>query len=475
VAPAEPIVARHADAPLQRALPQRSARPTVEPEPAVVVVRAEQEVVTTPRPVRAFIDATPLTAQPEAPPEPQPEPVAYVEPDPEPEPVAYIEPDPEPEPVAYTEPDPEPEPVAYIEPDPEPEPVAYVEPAAVESEPEPRPAAAAGKHAAIRPEPAVEPPDEDFVAGSGQGFVEDPVEPSAEPSAQPVVAESVVSEAEPERVLEPTLEPVSYAEPEPDPQPDPEPVSYAEPEPDPPARRSFLDRARREPKEPKAPEEAKPRRAARPSTGDAARDLVAAKARDRAINPLPATPEPPAAALAPMPAAVAVAEAPEAEPAPAAAKVGKHDQVAAEMPGVYRFTPKRTSRRLLTIALLIGLVASAYFVRDAVEIKETAAIGLATIVVMATAMVWAIRAGASVTKLEVHQGQLTVIQQGGRFIFDLASQYTNIEVHGSPGRRGWKVLFPRRGMATFKVDASMVDPDDFMRVLRFFRPQLVDH
>ena len=32
-----------------------------------------------------------------------------------------------------------------------------------------------------------------------------------------------------------------------------------------------------------------------------------------------------------------------------------------------------------------------------------------------------------------------------------------------------------KGAERFTVDASMVDPDDFMRVLRFFRPQLVDH
>jgi hypothetical protein len=101
--------------------------------------------------------------------------------------------------------------------------------------------------------------------------------------------------------------------------------------------------------------------------------------------------------------------------------------------------------------------------------------GLAAIAVLATAMLWAIRAGASVTKLAVHQGQLEVVQQGGRFVFDLASQYTMVQVHGQPGKRGWKVLFPRRGMAAFTVDASMVDPDDFMRVLRFFRPQLVHH
>ncbi len=145
------------------------------------------------------------------------------------------------------------------------------------------------------------------------------------------------------------------------------------------------------------------------------------------------------------------------------------------MPGVYKFAAKRTSRRLLTISLLIGVVASAYFVRAALEVKDTPSIGLAAIVVLATVMVWAIRGGASVTTLEVHQGQLQVIQQGGRFIFDLSSQYTRFEVHGQPGHRGWKVLFPRRGMAPFTVDASMVDPDDFMRVLRFFRPQLVHH
>ena len=164
---------------------------------------------------------------------------------------------------------------------------------------------------------------------------------------------------------------------------------------------------------------------------------------------------------------------PRRSPRSSRRKVSKHDEVATEMPGVYKFAAKRTSRRLLTISLLIGIVASAYFVRAAVEVKDTPSIGLAAIVVLATVMVWAIRGGASVTTLEVHQGQLQVIQQGGRFIFDLSSQYTRFEVHGQPGHRGWKVLFPRRGMAPFTVDASMVDPDDFMRVLRFFRPQLV--
>jgi hypothetical protein len=178
-----------------------------------------------------------------------------------------------------------------------------------------------------------------------------------------------------------------------------------------------------------------------------------------AVEPADVAPEPVAAAPV------------EAKPA----KVSKHDEVAAQMASEYRFKPKRTSRRLLTIAMLIGLVASAYFIRIAVELRDSASIGLAAIVLLATAMVWAIRAGASVTTLTVHHGQLEVVQQGGRYIFDMASEYTQVEVHGRPGKHGWKVIFPRRGMPPFQVDATMVDPDDFMRVLRFFRPQLVHH
>ncbi len=239
----------------------------------------------------------------------------------------------------------------------------------------------------------------------------------------------------------------------------------------PSARRSFLPRPRRARPAPEPPTE-DPEAESRPTreslrarrTSDAARDLIAAKAKARA------------AAVAPPPPPVAVEPEPLVEldeVAEEAAPVSKHDAVATDMPGVYKFKPKRTSRRLLTIALLIGLVLTAYFGIAAYEFRSTASVGLAAIVVLSTAAVWAIRAGASITYLTVHQGQLEVVQQGGRYVFDLASQYTLLEVHGHPGKRGWKVLFPRRDLAPFRVDASMVDPDDFMRVLRFFRPQLV--
>jgi hypothetical protein len=312
----------------------------------------------------------------------------------------------------------------------------------------------------VEPEPVVEPVEIPAARAPEPVIEREPmVEP--EPVGEPIVHAEPIGHAEPVVHIEP--EQVVHVEPDPVVHVEPEPESVDETPEEPAERRSFLSRPKRAPREPR-----ERGRAARSAAGDAARDLVAAKAKARATT---TTPEPEPATVT-MPAVAVEAPAPAA---PKPAKVSKHDQVAAEMPGVYTFAPKRTSRRFLTLAMLTGLVTSAYFVRAAVQTKETPAIGLAAIVVLATAMVWAIRAGASVTKLEIHQGQLEVVQQGGRFVFDMASQYTHVEVHGQPGKHGWKVLFPRRGMAPFTIDGSMVDPDDFMRVLRFFRPELVPH
>ncbi len=99
---------------------------------------------------------------PEAPVEPEPEPVpvaeaAPVEPEPEPVPIAEaapVEPEPEPVPVAEAAPveaEPEPVPVAEAAPvEAEPEPVPVAEAAPVEAEPEPVPVAEA---APVEPEP----------------------------------------------------------------------------------------------------------------------------------------------------------------------------------------------------------------------------------------------------------------------------------------------------------------------------------
>jgi hypothetical protein len=142
------------------------------------------------------------------------------------------------------------------------------------------------------------------------------------------------------------------------------------------------------------------------------------------------------------------------------------------MPAIYQFAPLKSARRFLSLVLVTGVATSGYLGYGAYQSRDTMEIGIAAIVALATMVIWAIRAGATVTRLTVRRGQLEIARQGGRMVFDLASTYTAIEVVGRPGSKKWKVLFHRRGMSPVVVDASMVDARDFMRVLRFFRPDL---
>jgi hypothetical protein len=101
----------------------------------------------------------------------------------------------------------------------------------------------------------------------------------------------------------------------------------------------------------------------------------------------------------------------------------------------------------------------------------TLTLGVAGTLLVLTLTLWAIRAASPTTHLSVHAGQLEVVQGGGRFVFELASGYTPIDVVGAPGDRNWKVLFVRRNMDPFVIDSSMVDPQEFMEVLRRYRPE----
>jgi hypothetical protein len=311
-----------------------------------------------------------------------------------------------------TEPEPEVEPVV---PDPEPTPVVPdPEPTPVLPDPEPTP---------VVPDPAPEPQAE--------------VEPQAE--------------AEPQAEVEPAL---------------PAPAHAAVP-----AKRRLVTRTKRpERADPEEPEERKRRplvaRGANPpstgtGTGSAARGLLAAA---RAATPAPtlasqARPAPKQVEPVPMVPVEPKVEAP-VRSAPAM-----------EMPTVYEFEPRRSARRFLSLMLIAGLVASGKLGYAAYQSRDTVEIGIAAIVAVATLVIWAIRAGAPVTRLTVKSGQLEIKRQGGRMVFDLASAYTSIDVLGRPGTRKWKVHLLHQGMVPVTVDSTMVDGREFMRVLGFFRPE----
>jgi hypothetical protein len=102
--------------------------------------------------------------------------------------------------------------------------------------------------------------------------------------------------------------------------------------------------------------------------------------------------------------------------------------------------------------------------------RDLPSIGIAVTLWVLTAIIWAVHSGTSVTRLSVRGGQLQVLRQGVRTTIDLTSSYTPVEVYGRPGKHGWKVVFRRRDNSAFVIDHSMVDPAEFMRVLRYYRP-----
>ena len=82
------------------------------------------------------------------------------------------------------------------------------------------------------------------------------------------------------------------------------------------------------------------------------------------------------------------------------------------------------------------------------------------------------RASATPTRLTLHGSELEIVRNGSRALFDLAAPHTPIEMHGQPGDRRWRVLVLRRSMSPYVIDATMVDPAQFTRVLRYYRPEV---
>jgi len=135
------------------------------------------------------------------------------------------------------------------------------------------------------------------------------------------------------------------------------------------------------------------------------------------------------------------------------------------------FTPRSGARRVVGVLLLLavaGLIVAAPF---AVSEPTTLTTGIAGVLLVLVLLLWAIRAASPVAHLSVRSGRLEVERGGERSVFELAQGVTPIEVRGRPGDRKWQVLFLRQGMEPFVIDSSMVDPHEFMEVLRRYRPE----
>ena len=75
-------------------------------------------------------------------------------------------------------------------------------------------------------------------------------------------------------------------------------------------------------------------------------------------------------------------------------------------------------------------------------------------------------------EVSVGRGMVYIDSSSDSYRFDLRSSTTKIEMTGQPGDSGWQLRFLRRHLDPFTVDASMVDPAEFVRQVREWRPEL---
>ncbi|MEO5851342.1 MAG: hypothetical protein ABIQ15_02405 [Nocardioides sp.] len=255
---------------------------------------------------------------------------------------------------------------------------------------------------------------------------------------EPEAAVEVVSEPEP-APWEP--EPVPYAS-VPEPSPAPEPAR--DPDPDPPT----FER-------PSAHAEV-------PLGIGAALAAAAARADEHSRHPLPSTvaPTPLPAPVRPREPVFAATTKPQAPPKPD------------DVPAVTEFTPREGNRIIAGVLLVAALIAAAVAGYLAWYERSTATIGIGCTLFILVLVIWATRASSAPAHLKINSGHLTVQRTGTIRHFDLASKYTALEVHGRAGLPGWKVLIEQRDAAPYVIDSSMVNPRAFMKVLRYYHPEL---
>ena len=74
--------------------------------------------------------------------------------------------------------------------------------------------------------------------------------------------------------------------------------------------------------------------------------------------------------------------------------------------------------------------------------------------------------------MSVGRGMVYIDSSSDSYRFDLRSSTTKLEMTGQPGDAGWQLRFLRRHLDPFTVDATMVDPVEFVRQVREWRPEL---
>lgn len=95
------------------------------------------------------------------------------------------------------------------------------------------------------------------------------------------------------------------------------------------------------------------------------------------------------------------------------------------------------------------------------------------VVLLTIGLAWAaLRTRVEPVEVSVVRGMIYVTKGESTHRFDLRSASTEVEQVGRPGDADWQLRIPRKGLDPFVIDASMVDPEDFVAQLRQWRPEL---
>lgn len=144
-----------------------------------------------------------------------------------------------------------------------------------------------------------------------------------------------------------------------------------------------------------------------------------------------------------------------------------------DQPAIDRLTgdgsdPRVLSGILAATAVVAGMVTFLALVNGNIVTP----FGLAMLLITGGLAWGAARTRVEPVAVSVVRGIVFVEQGKSSYRFDLRKPQTAVEMVGQPGDPGWSVSFPRRHLEPLVIDASMVEPHEFVAKLREHRPAL---
>jgi len=130
--------------------------------------------------------------------------------------------------------------------------------------------------------------------------------------------------------------------------------------------------------------------------------------------------------------------------------------------------PRVLSLILAATAVVAGMVALLALVNGNLD----SPFGLAMIVATLALAYAAARTRVPGVEVSVSRGVVYVVKGESSYRFDVRQEHTLVDMVGQPGDSYWQVHFHRKGMDDLVIDADMVDPHEFVRLLREHRPNL---